>query len=340
MGNATLRDVAARAGVSVRTVSNVVTGAKAVAPQTRERVQRAVTELGYRPNMVARSLRSGRSHVICVAVPELSVPYFGELVGQITERARELGYLVVVDQTDGDPERERELLSPQARGRLFDGLVLSSISLPPGELACSDTRVPLVLLGEHLSDGAIDHVGIDNVAAARDITAHLLSPGRRRVAAIGAQPYESGETAQLRLRGYSDALRAAGLSVDPALVIPTPTFHRGDGHAAMSRLLALPEPPDAVFCFNDLLALGALRALHEHGVDVPGRVAVAGFDDSEDGRYSVPSLTSVAADRRAIAHQSLDLLLSRMDSAGRDEGEPPRSVLVGHSVVVRESTSP
>lgn len=336
MARATLRDVAARSGVSVRTVSNVVTGAKTVAPQTRERVQQAVAELGYRPNMVARSLRSGRSNIICVAVPELSVPYFGELVGEIAGRARDFGYVVMVDQTDGLHEREIDLLATDSRAQLFDGLIVSTLRLTRAELRDRDRRTPLVLLGEHLSDGSFDHVGIDNVAAARDVTGHLLSLGRRRVAAIGAQPWDDGGTAELRLLGYGQAHRLAGLAVDPSLVVRTTQFRRRDGAVAMAALLDLADPPDAVFCFNDLLALGALRTLHDRGVDVPGRVAVAGFDDDETATFSVPSLTSVAPDKQAIAREALALLLSRI----AETATTPRDVWVGYRLQVRESTDP
>lgn len=337
MGGTTLRDVAERAGVSIRTVSNVVTGAKTVAEPTRVRVQRAIEELNYRPNMVARSLRSGRSSIIGVAVPELSVPYFAELVGEITDHAREQGYLVMVDQTDGDRDRERQLLAATSQAQIFDGLIVSALSLTSGDLRRRDHRVPLVLLGEHISDGSFDHVGIDNVAAARQATTHLLSLGRNRIAAIGNQPFDHGETAQLRLLGFEQAHRLAGREPDPELIISTRRFHRALGARAMADLLDGPRPPDAVFCFNDLLALGALKELHRRGVAVPEQVAVVGFDDIEDGRYAVPSLTTVAPDKPAIAATAVELLIARITGSGPGAR---RDVWVGHDLRIRESTVP
>lgn len=334
MAHATLRDVAARSGVSVRTVSNVVTGSKAVAEHTRARVERAVQELGYRPNMVARSLRSGRSNIIAVAVPELNVPYFAELVGEMTVRARDRGYTVMVDQTDGTPERERELIAAHSPAQMFDGMIVNALSLTAAEIRGRDHRLPLVLLGEHLSDGSFDHVGVDNVAAARAATTHLIGLGARRVAAIGVLS-PATETAQLRLLGYTQAHRLDGREVDARLVAVTEAFHRVDGATAMARLLDLPEPPDAVFCFNDLLALGACRTLHERGLKIPEDVAVVGFDDIEDGRYATPSLTTIAPDKVAIAGQAVDLLISRITATA---GASPQDLWAGWTLEIREST--
>ncbi len=334
MAHATLRDVAARSGVSVRTVSNVVTGSKAVAEPTRARVQRAVEELGYRPNMVARSLRSGRSNIIAVAVPELHVPYFAELVSEITARARERGYTVLVDQTDGMAEREHELISARSPAQMFDGLIVNALSLTAAEIRARDHRLPLVLLGEHLSDGSFDHVGVDNVAAARAATAHLIGLGCRRIAAIGVLSPLTG-TSQLRLLGYTQAHRLDGRQVDERLAVPTGGFTRRDGAAAMARLLELPQPPDAVFCFNDLLALGACRTLHDRGLKIPEDVAVIGFDDIEDGRFATPSLTTVAPDKAAIAAQAVDLLISRITAVAVPA---PQDLWAGWTLEVREST--
>ena len=334
MAHATLRDVAARSGVSVRTVSNVVTGSKAVAEPTRARVQRAVEELGYRPNMVARSLRSGRSNIIAVAVPEVNVPYFAELVSEITARAREHGYTVMIDQTGGAPDRERELLASHSPAQMFDGLIVSALSLTAAEIRRRDHRLPLVLLGEHLSDGSFDHVGVDNVAAARAATTHLVDLGRRRIAPIGVLDPLTG-TSQLRLLGYTQAHRLDGREVDDRLLVPTGGFLRRHGAEAMARLLELPDPPDAVFCFNDLLALGACRTLHDRGLKIPEDVAVVGFDDVEDGRYATPSLTTIAPDKAAIAAQAVELLVSRITAVSVPV---PQDLWAGWTLQVREST--
>ncbi|MGP3914932.1 LacI family DNA-binding transcriptional regulator [Nonomuraea sp. 10N515B] len=335
MAGATLRDVAKRANVSIRTVSNVVNGYAPVSDELRGRVQAALDELDYRPNLIARNLKQGRTGMIALVVPELDVPYFAELARQVITAARAHGYVVMIDQTDGDGDRERELLGRDSRATMFDGLLLSPLTVSAQELRSRGNRIPIVLLGEHIFNGSFHHVAIDNVAAARDATTHLLGLGRRRVAAIGDQPYATGETAQLRTAGYRQALARAGLEVDERLIVSTPHFHRRLGAEAMESLLALPEPPDAVFCYNDLLALGAMRALTRAGRRIPDDVAVAGIDDIEEGQYSTPSLTTVAPDKGEIARRAVNILLEAISGTAA----APAEIVVPHRLIVRESTA-
>ncbi|MER6582711.1 LacI family DNA-binding transcriptional regulator [Nonomuraea sp. NPDC001023] len=335
MAGPTLRDVAKRANVSIRTVSNVVNGYAPVSDELRTRVQAALDELDYRPNLIARNLKQGRTGMIALVVPELDVPYFAELAREVITAARAHGYVVMIDQTDGDGERERELLGRESRATMFDGLLLSPLTISADELRARGNKTPIVLLGEHIFNGSFPHVAMDNVAAARDATAHLLSLGRRRVAAIGDQPYATGETAQLRTAGFRQAHARMGLEVDERLIVSTPHFHRRRGAEAMERLLALPEPPDAVFCYNDLLALGAIRALTRAGRKVPDDVAVIGVDDIEEGQYSTPSLTTVAPDKGVIARTAVDTLIETIaGTAGA-----PAEIVVPHHLIVRESTA-
>ena len=328
-----LKDVALRAGVSVRTVSNVVNDAPYVAPATRARVQAALAELDYRPNLAARTLRQGRSGLLGLVVPEIDSPYFGELAGLLADAAERRGATLVVDQTRGDADRERRLLSGPS-GQLVDGLLLSPWALSPAEVAARPAGVPLVLLGERYDD-ADDHVGVDSVVAARAATAHLLSTGRRRVAALGLQPHLANQTALQRVTGYRQALADAGGGHDPALEVAVRRLHRTDGAEGMRRLLALPDPPDAVFCFTDELALGAMRVAWELGVRVPDDVALVGFDDVEDGRWSRPSLSTVSPDKAVLAEVAVDRLLERIGG----EGGPARSTTTPHALVVRESSA-
>ncbi|ADB31456.1 transcriptional regulator, LacI family [Kribbella flavida DSM 17836] len=336
MTRATLRDVAERAGVSIRTVSNVVNGYAAVSGAMRARVEVALAELDYRPNLVARNLKQGRTGLIALAVPELDVPYFAELARAVITSARQRGFAVMIEQTDGEPDRELELLDRGSRTALFDGLLFSPIAVTAEQLRDRSNQVPLVLLGEHLAAPSYHHVAIDNVAAAREATEHLIALGRRRIAAIGDQPYDTGETAQLRTAGYRQALRRAGLEYDERLVVPTERFHRRLGAQAMTQLLALPEPPDAVFCYNDLLALGAIHALHRAGVRIPEDVAVVGFDDIEEGQFSTPTLSTIAPDKIRIAELAVDRLLDAI--AGRPAGLC--STTAPYRLTRRESTTP
>ena len=328
-------DVARRAGVSPRTVSNVVNKFPLVSGEVRQRVQQAIEELGYQPNVVARNLRRGRSGMLGLAVPELSLPYFSELAELVIAEARRRSYGLVIEQTDGDPERERQLLKQSERGHLFDGLILSPLGLPLAQIRQNAGSIPVVLLGEHIAGSPQDHVGINNVAAARDATTHLIQLGHRRIAAIGHQGTPSGETGQLRSAGYRQALRAAGLTVRNSLVVPTASFHRSSGAAAMERLLRLPSPPDAVFCYNDLLAIGAMRTILASGLRIPQDIAVIGFDDIEDAQYTFPSLTTISPDKEGIARLAVAQLLDRLNG---NEGTPA-SRSVEYRLVVRESTA-
>ncbi|MFC7550346.1 LacI family DNA-binding transcriptional regulator [Plantactinospora sp. GCM10030261] len=346
-----LKDVAVRAGVSVKTVSNVVNGYQHVRPDTRARVEEAIAELNYRPNLSARSLRKGRSGVIALAVPELDLPYFAELARHVVEAAAERGWTVLIDQTGGSREQER-MVAAGIRDHLIDGLIFSPLALTGTDLVDGADGTPMVLLGERIDHGPADHVAIDNVAAAREITTHLIGLGRRRIAAIGAQRTPKGASARLRLGGYTAALTAAGIDVDEHLVAPAAAWHRADGAAAMRALLDSGVRPDAVFCFNDTLALGALRTLHEAGLRVPDDVAVAGFDDIEDGRFAIPTLTTVAPDKAQIARLAVDLLAGRLDGATVPGGAAvpggvavpgtawaPRELSAGYRLAIRESTA-
>jgi DNA-binding LacI/PurR family transcriptional regulator len=334
---ARLRDVAERAGVSVKTVSNVVNGYVHVSPDTRARVDAALAELDYRPNLAARNLRRGRSGIVALALPELEVPYFAELARHVVEAARQRGWTVLIDQTDGQLDREQLVMDGYGT-HLMDGLIISPIASGVQELSARRATIPMVLLGERIYDGPDDHVSIDNVAAATTAVRHLLDLGRRRVAVVGRQSQPSAQTARLREQGYREAVTAAGLSFDEDLIVPTATFTRREGSAAVDRLMSLPAPPDAVFCFNDLLALGAVRRLHELGARVPEDVAVVGVDDIEDSRYATPTLTTILPDKARIAELAVGLLADRIGDDATGATRPARELEAPYDLVVREST--
>ncbi|MFD9698689.1 LacI family DNA-binding transcriptional regulator [Lentzea sp. NPDC059081] len=328
---ATLKDVARLAGVSVKTVSNVVNGYSFVKPDNRRRVEEALEATGYRPNLGARNLRRGRTGFIALVLPELSIPYFAELAGLVIAAAQEHEWNVLIEQTFGTLAGERAALASLGP-HLVDAAILSPEALQAGDFQLS---VPAVMLGEHAVDVPISRVGIDNVAAAQAAVRHLISLGRTRIAAIGAHPHRG--TAALRLEGYRAALAEASLPFSQDMVIPALNYHRADGAAAMKSLLDMPTAPDAVFCFNDLLAIGAMRTAAERSVRVPGDLAVVGFDNNEESAYSAPSLTSVAPDKSAIARAAVDLLHRRVDSPddALEDVETPFSLLVRESTVAR-----
>ncbi|WP_312169590.1 LacI family DNA-binding transcriptional regulator [Microbacterium sp.] len=332
---ATMKDVAALAGVSIKTVSNVVTGTVSVREETRVKVEAAMTQLDFVPNLNARGLRKGRSGIIAVALPDLATAFSAELLHRIVETAHERGLAVQIEETATDPERERELVS-RARAHLVDGLILNPIRLEDSVLEFADRLPPLVVIGE-VEQNRADHVRIDSRRAAADATRHVLSRGATRIAVIGADDDSSVATAtsRLRLAGVHDALREAGIPRDPALEINPMPWSMTGGATGVETLFRRNIAFDAIVAFTDTLALGALHALHDHGVNVPDDVIVTGFDAVEFSRYTAPSLTTVAFDRRAFADAALGLLESRMD----DRAAPPRSLTLSHHLLERDSTN-
>jgi len=332
-----MHDVAQLAGVSIKTVSNVINDYPHVRPQTRERVQAAIDQLGYRPNLSARGLRSGRTGVIGLAVPALSENYFAELADAVIRAADARGLSVVVEQTSGDRERELQVITG-GRLRLTDGLLFSPFALGQSDVDALKTGFPLVLLGERIFDGPTDHVTMHNVSSARAAVEHLLDIGRRRVAIIGAVDGSATDTssATLRVEGYRQAFEGAGLDVDPRLIRTTKHWNRTGGAWAIRELIAEGLSFDGVFALNDALGLGALRALGEAGLRVPEDVAVIGFDNIDETRFSMPSMSSVDAGSAEIALTAVHMLIERIEEKG--DRRPARTVKPGFRIVRREST--
>lgn len=333
----TLHDVARHAGVSIKTVSNVVNGLGRVSAATRERVLASIAQLDYRPNLSARSLRSGRTGVIGLAIPELSLAYFAQLADAVIEEAERRDLIVLIEQTrGGDRSRELELLRGPRR-QLTDGLIFSPFGMTEADTASLDIGSPLVLLGERLPDANVDRVTMRNAEAGAAATTSLVRLGRERVAVIGAHLDARMGSAVLRYDGYVRALREHGLELRDELVVEVDLWHRSNGARAMRELLARDEPFDALFAMNDELALGALRVLQEEGIDVPSDVALIGFDNVDEGRFSRPSLSTVDPGRPEIAKMAIDLLLERIGGATSDE-VAPRELQSAFRIIEREST--
>ena len=337
-----LADVAALAGVSQKTVSNVINDYPHITQGTRQKVEAALAELNYRVNLSARSMASGRTGFIALALPGLDNPYFAELAGHVFRAAAEQRWTVLIEQTGGQRATESDVV--HSMQYLVDGMVLHPESLSPDELARHAADTPIVLIGEEESGPSArsepapkvtDSIVGDSVQAGRELTEHLLATGRRRIAVLGLGADNDLSTRRYRFEGYAKALDAAGLPVLPELVLPLEHLRRGDGAAAASAVLALDERPDAVICFNDVVAIGLLGGLHAAGIRVPDEIAVAGFDDIDEAGFSVPPLTTIAWDKRTIAETAIRLLAERQ--AG--DTSPPREIAVPFVLKVRGSTA-
>jgi LacI family transcriptional regulator len=303
VNSATIRDVARAASVSVATVSRTLNGIDSVAEKTRDRVLRAAGELDYVPNSGARALSTRRTDTIGVLLPDLHGEFFSELIRGIDLAARANGLHLLLSSSHGDPAEAAAAL--RAMRSRVDSIILM---LPQGGedllfaagIGAGTGAVPMVFLGQAAAKGGHCSLAIDNYAGASAITEHLLASGRRRVAFV-AGPADNADAGE-RLRGYRAAMRRAGL--DERVV--DGDFSEQAGRDAARHILAGQMRPDALFCANDMMAIGALDALKDAGVAVPGDIALAGFDDIPIARYVSPPLTTAAVPIAEIGRQALE----------------------------------
>jgi DNA-binding LacI/PurR family transcriptional regulator len=332
VGRVTLHDVAAHAGVSTKTVSNVVRGYRHVSDSMRSRVQDAVDELGYRPNVSGRSLATGRTNMLAFAFPDLRRPYFAELAHVLSRVCADHGYQLLLEETAGSSEGERSAVRGREAG-LVDGVLIHPQILTPDEIEHVRGDTAVVYLGEDVRPPDADQVAIDNVAAAAEAVAHLVALGCRRIGFLGHEVGPSSRTSAVRLEGYRQGLAAAGLPLDPSLCVPRAVGDARGAEVAFGAALDDGLAIDGLLCRDDLAAVGALRAMRLRGLEAPRDVAVVGWDAIGLAASLAPSLTSVAPDTVALAEEALGRLLERIaGTAGAG-----RAVTVGHRVRVGES---
>jgi LacI family transcriptional regulator len=336
-GHPTILDVAAAAGVSKSTVSNVIRGRAGISEGTRDRVLDAIALVGYRPNAIARNLVSRRTMTVGIVVGDLANPFYSELAKLVEPRLSATGYATMICNTDGSPELERarveSLLEHRVAGIVM--LQLSGESRIVSELRAHGTS--LVVLS--CWDEGSDCVAVDDRRGASLAVQHLLSLGHRRIAYLSSGLVEA--TADLaRFDGYRRALRRGGLAAGsaPALRWEHPAYLRSDSDlvAELKRLLAAPEPPTAFFVSNDLVAVDLIEALEQLGARVPGDVSVVGFDDIALAGLARVSLTTVAQPRERLARLGVEILLDRIATG---VAEPFRQVRLAPRLIVRGSTA-
>jgi DNA-binding LacI/PurR family transcriptional regulator len=335
----TITDVARRAGVSTMTVSNVLNGrSQRVSESTRQRVLATIAELGYQVNLAARQLRMGRTGMVGLAVPSFAPGYFSELGSRLADRFADHGLRLVMERTGGDVDAELDALAASRVSR-YDGFVLSVIGGNAADLEHLRVDTPVVLIGERTVPARFDHVLMDNIGGARQATELLLRTGSRRIVLLGGVPGSEESMPGLRTLGYRQAHAALGRPVDPGLIVAS-GFVPSDGYEAVRGLVAAGVPFDAVFALTDSAAIGALRALAESGLHVPGEVQVVGFDNLEAARFTVPGLTTVEPGNDEMADAICSLLLERIAATADDDAAPPpaRAVMPPAHLIPRAST--
>ncbi len=328
----TIRDVAERAGVSSMTVSRVINESTRVSPETRSRVERAISDLGYVPSRLARGLSARRTGTLAVIVPDVANPFFTLIVRAAEEVARRAGYRAILCDTRADLTVEREVIEEMIAHRV-EGIAIAPVSDRSREQLrrLAAFGIPFVLLDRTVPGIDADAVLGDSSDGAERLVEHLIALGHRRIGLI----VESDEvsTARDRRAGYEAAHRAAGLELDTALVAET-TVDPSGGFEGMSRLLELEQRPTAVFTVNNLVALGAIEAVRAAGLEVPDDVALVCFDDIEYASRLYPFLTVMEQPAETFGALGAQLLLERIE---RRAPERPRVVVLPAEFVVRRS---
>jgi LacI family repressor for deo operon, udp, cdd, tsx, nupC, and nupG len=323
-----IREVAQAAKVSVATVSRTLQMPDVVAPETRSRVQAAIEKLGYRPNAQARMLRTARTHVIVALVPDISNPFFAEVIRGIEQVAHQNGYSVLLGDTQNSRVREKayaELLETKQA----DGLITLMPHIPP---LAMPGPFPIVNACEYIKDKSVTSVYVDNEAAAHEAITYLLTLGHRDIAFVTG-PMDSPISID-RDRGYELALQAAGIKRDRRLTA-IGDFSVEAGIRAVDSLLAKQQRFTAVFCSNDEMAIGAIRAIKSKGLKVPQDISVIGFDDIRFSRYTDPPLTTIAQPKDELGREAMNMLIELL----RGVDVPPRKRILPTQLVVRGSTA-
>jgi len=328
----TMRDVAQKAGVSIKTVSRVVNNQGEIAEATRQRVLAVIKELGYHPNRVAQAMITQRTHTIGFVIPDITNPFFPEVAQGIQDLARERDYNVFMCNAAGSPEENVYALhSLAAQG--VDGIILWTSSISHENLiAFADGYRPIAVVNRHLEHPSISQIIVDNYQGAMLAVDHLVGLGHTKIAMLAGYKDTPSKGRRGRVRGFYDALQEHGLTVVPDWIVPgSPRLARG--YEATFQLLSQAPQISAIFAYNDLLAMGAIRACHDLGRRVPDDCAIVGFDDIRFAEMITPRLTTVHYDKYALGRQTAKRLLEMVENP--DTHFP--TIYVGVKLVVRES---
>jgi LacI family transcriptional regulator len=328
-----MRDVAERAGVSVTTVSHVINETRPVSDELRQRVLAAIDELGYQPNVLARSLRRGETHTIGMIVPDSANPFFAELARGIEDTSFAHGYNLILCNSDGDLDKEL-IYADVLTEKQVDGILFVAAGVSTDHIrALQERRIPVVIVDREIPDVSVDQVLTNNARGGWLATRHLLELGHRCIGCITG-PSDVTPSAE-RVTGYRQALSEGGIPVDEVLIVKG-DFQYESGYRAARQILARDDPPTAIFTCNDLMAVGAISAAVEMGRQVPVNLSVVGFDDVRLASFANPPLTTIVQPKYEMGVLATTMLLERM----RNHDIPPRRRLLDTSLLIRQSTAP
>jgi LacI family transcriptional regulator len=328
---ATIRKVADLAGVSIATVSHVINDTRAVSGELTARVLIAMEQLDYHPDIIARSLRRRETLTLGLLVPSIEIPFFARVAAGIEAAANDAGYSVILCNSGWSLPREVHYLN-NLLARRVDGLLCISLAMTAEHIApVLRRRTPVVIFERTMPGVEVDAVEIDNVQGAYDATSHLLDLGHRRIGCITG--LRNSNLNEERILGYRKGLAQRGIPFDPTL-LQTGDYTAASGVRNAHTLLQVPEPPTAVFAFNDLMALGVLRAAHERGLRVPADLAVIGFDGLAFTEHSCPPLSTVEQPVAEMCGAAIAMLLDRIKGGA----SPARVQMFAGKLVTRAST--
>jgi LacI family transcriptional regulator len=333
---ATIKDVAAVAGVSFTTVSHVVNNSRPVSADVRAKVEHAIRQLHYVPSAVARSLKARATATIGLVVPNSTNPYFAELARGIEDGCSRNGYCVFFCNSDDDPAKQRNYLRVLQEKRI-DGLIVASAGDDAVlAQALADAREPLVVVDRNIEGLAADLVQIDHEKGAYLATRHLLELGHVKIGCITG-PVATAVSA-MRVHGFIRAMAERGIEIAPGAIVES-DFSGTGGYRAASQLFDA-VMPSAIFAGNDMMGIGALRAAAERGINVPQDCSIIGFDDIELGRFTYPALSTVGQSVRALGEMAAQTLIERITgTAAGTAGAPARRRVVAPRLIIRESTA-
>jgi DNA-binding LacI/PurR family transcriptional regulator len=335
----TIKDIAKRAGVAHTTVSRALRGSPLIAADTVERIRQIAFEMGYQPSAAARSLKTNRSQVLGVIVTHIADPFFSEIIQGIDEIAQQLGYSLFIAAAQHDPERERAIVKIMREHRV-DGVIICSTPFSPEQSRQLLTQdIPIVVINNQAAEDYRYSIYHDDAYGSQQITQHLIDLGHRKIAYLGNSL--SGRTNLERLSGFRQCMQAASLPIAEGYIYPVAGGDPQAGQAGVEHFLALADRPTAIFCFNDMQAIGVMKGLGQAGLNVPADCSVAGFDNIPFSDYTSPSLTTFDQPKRQIGSEAARLILDLLHTEDKNHESLKQKIqALRGQLLKRDSTVP